>query len=57
MLLVLKKDKIVSYLVTLGIIVMLFAVGNIMPNTIEEHQEYDTAPVVEPVFTEERHCR
>lgn len=37
MLFVLKKDKIVSYLVTLGIIIMLFAVGNVVPNSIKNN--------------------
>ena len=39
MLFVLKKDKIVSYMITLGIIIMLFAIGNVVPTDLNSSVE------------------
>lgn len=57
MLFVLKKDKIVSYMITLGIIIMLFAVGNIVPadlnNSIETIAQAQKKLPIYSVKTEE----
>ena len=58
MLFVLKKDKIVSYMITLGIIIMLFAIGNVMPtnlnNSIETVAQAEKKLPIYSVKTEEK---
>lgn len=58
MLFVLKKDKIVSYMITLGIIIMLFAIGNVIPtdlnNSIETVAQSEKKLPIYSVKTEEK---